>query len=87
MAMANGAGRSIRFLTLLALMAGGCHRAVRPASPAGTPDRANAHQERSVFTDSLWHLQKCMPDSVHDWHRYCTPKDQSPAFIRPRPPR
>jgi hypothetical protein len=53
----------------------GCHRASPPA------DVPNGRAQRTVFNDSLLHAELCLPvKSGEDWHRVCTPFDQS---VRP----
>lgn len=55
----------------------GCHRS---SSAADAPNRSS---ERTVFNDSLLHAALCLPVKAgDDWHRVCTPFDQS---ARPLP--
>jgi hypothetical protein len=55
----------------------GCHR----SPPAA--DVPNSSPQRTVFNDSLLHAGLCLPVKAgEDWHRVCTPFDQS---ARPLP--
>lgn len=57
---------------------GSCHR------PAPNDQSSSARGERTVFTDSVLHAQKCAPlKAGEDWRRVCTPLDQSVLPRRP----
>ena len=62
----------------------GCHRQSQPLTPSST---SGTITERTVFTDSLLHAERCQPPKVgEDWRRVCTPLDQAaPRPVRPRP--
>lgn len=56
-----------------------CHR------PAPESKAANPPAERTVFTDSLLHAEKCLsPKQGEDWRRVCTPRDQG-VRVGPKP--
>jgi hypothetical protein len=45
-----------------------------PSRPAMSTVSAT---ERTVFTDSVLHIERCMPMAAGtDWRKVCTPKDQ-----------
>jgi hypothetical protein len=72
-----------RTLTLaaVALLAGACHGA--PAHADGNLQSV----QRTVFTDSLLHAERCAPVKAgEDWRRICTPKDQSVLPKKAPPP-
>ena len=52
------------------LSATACHRGLKAPSTVVLTDR-------SVFTDSLYHAEQCLPlKPGEDWRRVCTPKYQ-----------
>ena len=58
-----------------------CHRS---PSTTAAPNRS---AERTIFTDSVLHAEKCLPVKAgEDWHRVCTPFDQSVLLAQPKPP-
>ena len=59
----------------------GCHRS---PSTTAAPNRL---AERTIFTDSLLHAERCLPVKAgEDWHRVCTPLDQSVRPVQLKPP-
>ena len=51
--------------------------ACRTAAPRVATSTPPA-EERSVFTDSLLHVERCMPLALGtDWRKVCTPKNQA----------
>jgi hypothetical protein len=53
-----------------------------PSPPAVATATAT---QRTVFTDSLMHIERCMPMAPGtDWRKVCTPKDQA-LEIRRKP--
>lgn len=75
-------GRQLGRSSALAILSiAACHHGSLP----GLPTQGAA--ERTVFTDSILHAERCAPLKLgEDWHRVCTPLDQSaPRPIRNKP--
>ena len=66
-----------------ALLSGlACHRPKSAPAPSSAP-----MAERTVFTDSVMHAERCKPvEAGQDWRRVCIPLDQSERRVRPVPP-
>jgi hypothetical protein len=63
--------RLILFFAAAAVANAGCHRSPPPQAAS------NAAAERTVFTDSAFHSEKCEPVKPgENWRTVCTPKDQ-----------
>jgi hypothetical protein len=73
----------MRFATIMLsslLATAGCH-----GTQSRAPESAPRNAERTVFTDSALHAEKCEPlQRGEDWRRVCVPKDQS-VQIRLKP--
>jgi len=74
----------VRFASMPVFFVGslaiGCHGS-QPRALESTPRNG----ERSVFTDSALHVEKCAPlQRGEDWRKVCVPKDQS-VQVRPKP--
>lgn len=55
------------------------------ATPSRPPMSTVSANERTVFTDSVLHIERCMPVAAGtDWRKVCTPKDQA-LEIRRKP--
>ena len=58
-----------------------CHRRARSDTVTAT------HIERTVFTDSALHAERCEPVKAgEDWRRVCTPRDQEITHRKIPPP-
>jgi hypothetical protein len=71
-------------LIIVAYGAGMAAAACRQA-PARSPKTFVVSGERSVFTDSALHFERCEPNRPGEsWRKVCTPKDQA-VEIRRKP--
>jgi hypothetical protein len=74
----------MRFATILASPVGALAIACHGAAPRAA-ESAPPNAERTVFTDSALHAERCEPiQRGEDWRKVCVPKDQS-VQVRPKP--
>jgi hypothetical protein len=65
---------------LVAIVACQSRRSASPAPP-------EAHTQKTVFTDSLMHAERCEPlKAGENWRDVCTPRDQSVRAAVPKLP-
>jgi len=79
---------SLRLALIVVAVAAGipttaCHR-----NRSDSQQTAAKSTERSVFTDSAMHVQRCEPIRPgENWRAVCTPKDQGVDYgVRPKKP-
>lgn len=72
--------RAVVVVAIVTVLTCACrHSAPEAQSPTAI---STAVGERSVFNDSLLHIEKCEPTKPgEDWRRICTPRNQSDVIL------